>query len=180
MHFHTWDERLIYRSALPPILPHLFLRLLFFACDHFIAYHKGYEPVAFTTSLRKWTNCFLIPAHTSRRFSETLQQGHNSVIVFRGYQYLPPLKHDSHRLSSTQSKIRHFHKTMRPLRTVSLCNQCSAHASPQRPSGADWHNGRQQQYDQKQGSADLFYGTFLFVYPPYTASSGLGCKPAEF
>ena len=50
------------------------LRLLFFACDHFIAYHKGYEPVAFTTSLRKWTNCFLIPAHTSRRLSELFRQ----------------------------------------------------------------------------------------------------------
>jgi hypothetical protein len=74
MHFHTWDERPIYRSALPPILPHLFLRLLFFACDHFIAYHKGYEPVAFTTSLRKWTNCFLIPAHTSRQLSELFRQ----------------------------------------------------------------------------------------------------------
>ena len=72
-----------------------------------------------------------VPAHTSRRFSETLQQGHNSVIVFRGYQYLRPLKHDSHRLSSTQSKIRHFHKTMRPLRTASLCNRCSAHPSTQ-------------------------------------------------
>ena len=58
-------------------------------------------------------------------------QGQISVIAFRGYQYLPPLKHDSHRLSSTQSKIRHFHKTMRPLRTASLCNRCSAHPSPQ-------------------------------------------------
>lgn len=84
-----------------------------------------------------------VPAHTSRRFSETLQQGHNSVIVFRGYQYLRPLKHDSHRLSSTQSKIRHFHKTMRPLRTASLCNRCSAHPSTQ-PHPAFMLHGRLQ------------------------------------
>lgn len=43
----------------------------------------------------------------------------------------------------------------------------AARASPQRPGGADWHNGRQQQYDQKHGNADLFHGTALFGYPLY-------------
>ena len=56
---------------------------------------------------------------------------------------MPPLKHDSHRLSSTQSKIRHFHKTTCPLRTASLCNQCSAHPSTQ-PRPAFMLHGRLQ------------------------------------